>query len=59
MARAYSNGTDQPGQMEWLQFSVEIIGVGSGNSIMDNSNRDKIHEVKMTKIHIWKSETLL
>ena len=43
-AGAYENRIDQPGQMEWPQFSIKIIGVNFANSILDNSNWDKTSE---------------
>ena len=33
---------DKTGQMVWLQFSIKILGVHFGNSVLDNSNFDKI-----------------
>ena len=38
---AYKNGIDQPGQMDWSWFSIKILGVNFGNSILDNSNWNK------------------
>ena len=35
---AYKNRIDQPGQMEWPQFFIKILGINFGNSIFDNSN---------------------
>ena len=49
----YKNGNDQPGQMEWSQFSIEILGANFGNSILDNSNWDKISGGIIKQIHIW------
>ena len=51
-AGAYKNRIDQSGQMEWSQFSIKIIGVSFVNSILDNSNWDKISEGIIKKIHI-------
>ena len=39
--------------MEWSQFSIKIIGVTFVNSILNNSNWDKISEGLIKKIHIW------
>ena len=30
--------------MKWSQFFIEILGVNFGNSILNNSNWDKISE---------------
>ena len=49
----YKNGNDQPGQMEWSQFSIEILGVNFGNSILDNFNWDTISGGTIKQIHIW------
>ena len=49
----YKNRIDQPGQMEWSQFFIKTLEVNFGNSIVDNSNQDKISEGKIKKIHIW------
>ena len=51
-AGAYKNRTDQPVQMESSQFCIKILGVNFGNSIFDNSNRDKISEGTIKKIYI-------
>ena len=51
-AGAYRNRTDQPGQMELSQFCIKILGVNFGNSILDDSNRDKISEGTIKKIYI-------
>lgn len=51
---------DQPGQTEQSQFSVKILGVNFGKSILDNSNRDKIgKDIKKMKRYLEQSETLL
>ena len=51
-AGAYRNRTDQPGQMELSQFYIKILGVNFGNSILDDSSRDKISEGTIKKIYI-------
>ena len=33
---------DKTKQMTWSQFSIKILGVYFGNSVIDNSNWDKI-----------------
>ena len=37
-AGAYESRIHQPGQMEWSQFSIKILGVNFGNSIVGNFN---------------------
>ena len=37
-AGAYKNRIDQPGQIEWSQFFIEILGVNFDNSFLHNSN---------------------
>ena len=32
--RAYKKRIDQPGQMQWSKFSIKILGVTFGNSIL-------------------------
>ena len=49
----YKNGNDQPGQMEWSQSSIEILGVNFGKSILDNFNWDIISGGSIKQIHIW------
>ena len=39
--------------MELSQFSNKTLGVNFGNSILDNSNWDKISEVTIKKAHSW------
>ena len=56
---AYENRIDQPGQMEWSQFSIKLLGFNSGNSILDNSNWDNISEDIIKKNpYLKQSETL-
>ena len=43
---------DQPRQMKSSQVSIKVLGINFGNSILDNSNWDKISE-GITKNHIW------
>ena len=43
-AGAYKNRIDQPGQIEWSQFFIEILGVNFDNSFLHNSNWGKISE---------------
>ena len=43
-AGTYKNIFDQPRQMEWSQFSLKNLVLNFGNSIIDNSNWDKISE---------------
>ena len=52
-AGAYENRIDQPGQMEWPQFSIKIIGVNFANSVLDNSSCDKTSQGITKKTHIW------
>ena len=47
---AYKNRIDQPGTIEWSQFSIKMVGVNFGNSILDNSNWDKKSESITKKI---------
>ena len=56
-AGAYKSKIDQPGQMEWSQFSIKYLGVNFGNSILDNSNWDKINESIRKIIYIWNRMT--
>ena len=35
---------DQPIQMEWSKVFIKILRISFGNSILDNSNWDKISE---------------
>ena len=46
---AYKNRINEPGQIEWSQFSMKILGVKFGNSILDNSYWDKISEGVLKK----------
>ena len=39
--------------MTWLQFSIKILGVHFGNSVIDNSNWDEISRSLTKKINIW------
>ena len=40
--------------MEWSQFFIKIIGVNFGNTIFDNSSRDKVNGRIIKKfIAIW------
>ena len=41
---AYKNRMYQIGQMEWSQVFNKIFGVNFGNSILNNSNWDKLSE---------------
>ena len=41
---------DQQGQMKRSQFSIKILGVNFGKSILDNSNWDKISEGIINKL---------
>ena len=42
----------ESGKMEWSRFSIKILGVNFGNSILDNSHWGKISEDIVKKIHI-------
>ena len=44
--------------MEWSQFSSKILGANFGNSILDNSNWDKVSEGVNKKFHIRNRVTL-
>ena len=58
-AGAYKNRIDQPGQMELPQFSIKILGVNFGNSILDSFNWDNISEAIIKKTpYLEQSETL-
>ena len=37
--------------MVWSQFSIKIFGVNFGNSVLDNSNWDKISHSLIKKSH--------
>ena len=50
---AYKNRTNLPGQMEFSQFSIKILGIVFGNSILDKSYQNKISEGIIKKIHTW------
>ena len=39
--------------MEWSQFSIKILAVNFGISILDTSNWDKISKVIIKKDQIW------
>ena len=39
--------------MVWSQFSIKIFGVHFGNSVVDNSNWDKISHSLTKKLHMW------
>ena len=40
--------------MVWSQFSIKIFGVHFGNSVLDNSNWDKIsHSLTKRITHMW------
>ena len=39
--------------MVWSQFSIKIFGVHFGNSVLDNSNWDKISHSLTKKLHMW------
>ena len=41
LARSYKR-IDKTGRMVWSQFSIKIIGLHFGNSVLDNSDWDKI-----------------
>ena len=43
-AGAYKNRIAQPGQLEEAQFSIKILEVNFGNSILNNTKRDKTSE---------------
>ena len=46
---------DKTGQMVWSQFSIMILGVYFDNSVLDNSNWDKIsNSLTKKKINILK-----
>ena len=49
---------NQPGQMEWSQFSIKILRVTFGKSILNNSNWDKISEGIIKNPYLEQSETL-
>ena len=48
-ARAYKYRSDQPGQIEWPQFPIKIIGVNFVNSVPDNSKWDNVSEGTIKK----------
>ena len=60
---------DKTGQMTWSQFFIKIVGERFGNSVLDNSNWDKIsHGLTKKKINIsnrvqlflgWKKNPLI
>ena len=50
-ARSYRR-IDKTGQMAWSQFSIKILGVHFANSVLDNSNWDKINHSLPKKITI-------
>ena len=54
-AGAYESRIHQPGQTEGSQFSIKILGVNFGNSILDNFNWDKISD-GMTKTSVSGTE---
>ena len=43
-AGEYKNRYNQPGNMEWSNHSIKILGINVGNFILDNSIWDKISE---------------
>ena len=57
-AGAYKNRIDQPGQIEWSKFSIKILGVNFGISILYNSNWEKIRKSIIKNTYREKSETL-
>ena len=42
--------------MEWSQFSIKILGVDFGSSVVGNSNWDKISEGIIKKIFTFGTE---
>ena len=44
--------------MEWSQFSIKILRVTFGKSILNNSNWDKISEGIIKNPYLEQSETL-
>ena len=52
MGWSIKNITDQSGQMEWSQFSIKILAVNFGISILDTSNWEKISKVIIKKDQI-------
>ena len=48
---------DKTGQMTWSQFFIKIVGESFGNSVLDNSNWDKIsHSLTKKKKSIFQTE---
>ena len=47
---------DKTGQMVWSQFSIMILGVYFDNSVLDNSNWDKISNSLTKKKSIFRRE---
>ena len=52
MGWSIKNITDQSGQMEWSQFSIKILAINFGISILDTSNWEKISKVIIKKDQI-------
>ena len=49
------NRIDRTGQIVWSQMSIKILAVHSGNSVLDNSNWDKINYT-LTKKSIFAAD---
>ena len=51
MGDEYKNRINESENTEWSYFSIKILGINFGNSILDNSNVGQNKHSK--KIHIW------